>query len=99
MDSMQRFLLRLNLATRCLICRFFGHVKHDVSFRTVGLKQCLHCLRVTDHKTVRRRVTFGEVERRMAEHPPKGYSFVSCNWKKRKARFVSATGHLKFVTF
>jgi hypothetical protein len=63
------------------------------------VKQCLRCLRITDHKTVRRQVTFGEVERRMAAIPPKGYSFVSCNWKKRKARFVSPTGKLTVVSF
>jgi hypothetical protein len=39
------------------------------------------------------------IERRMATNPPKGYSFVSCNRKKRKAKFVSPTGQLKFVTF
>jgi hypothetical protein len=96
---MKRLVFRVNFALRRALYYFFGHVKHDVSFHTVGLKQCLRCLRITDHKTVRRRVTFGEVERRMAEHPPKGYSFISCNWKKRKARFVSPTGTLKFVTF
>lgn len=96
---MRRPLARINFAIRRVLCYFFGHVKHDVSFRTVGLKQCLRCLCITEHKSVRRKVTFGEVEQRMMDHPPKGYSFVSCNWKKRKARFISATGHLKFVTF
>jgi hypothetical protein len=70
---MRRLLLGVNFALRRALCYFFGHVKHDVSFRTVGLRQCLRCLRITDHKTVRRRVTFGEVERRMASNPPKGY--------------------------
>jgi len=65
----------------------------------VGLLQCARCLRVTDQKTVRRRVTYGDAERRMAAQPPPGYSFVSCNWKKRKAKFVSPAGLLKFVTF
>ena len=65
---------------RRAICYFFGHKKIDVALHTVGLKQCTRCLRITDRKTVRRRVTFGEIERRMADHPPKGYSFVSCNW-------------------
>jgi hypothetical protein len=59
-----------------LFAIYFGNVKYDVSFRTVGQKQCLRCPRITDHKTVRRRVTFGEVERRLAANPPKGYSFV-----------------------
>jgi hypothetical protein len=33
------------------------------------------------------------------DHPPTGYSFVSCNWKARKAKFVSSTETLKFVSF
>jgi hypothetical protein len=34
-----------------------------------------------------------------ALHPPRGYAFIGCNWKKRKAKFVSPTGNLKFVGF
>ena len=25
-------------------------------------------------------------------HPPDGYSFVDCNWKKRKAKFIGRHG-------
>jgi hypothetical protein len=48
--------------------------------------------------TLRHKVTRGDIERRMAEHPPLGYTFVDCNWKKRKAKFVNASGALKFVS-
>lgn len=44
----------------------------------------------------RRNVTRGEIELRMRTHPPEGYSFVSANWKKRKARFVGTTGKLMY---
>jgi hypothetical protein len=47
----------------------------------------------------RRRTTKGDIERRMAANPPEGFSFVSCNWKKRKAKFVNTNGQLKFVAF
>jgi hypothetical protein len=89
---MKRLLIRINFAARHAICFFLGHVKRNVSFRTVGLKQCLRCLRTTDHKTVRQRVTFGEVERRMAAHSPKAYSFVKCNWKKQKGAVCQSNG-------
>jgi hypothetical protein len=48
---------------------------------------------------VRREITRGDIERRTALHPPGGYLFVDCNWKKRKAKFVSASGARKFITF
>jgi hypothetical protein len=35
----------------------------------------------------------------MLDNPPEGYSFVDCNWKKRKAKFVKDAGGLKFVAF
>jgi hypothetical protein len=46
-----------------------------------------------------RETTFGDIERKMAANPPEGYSFVSCNWKKRKAKFVSPGGTFKFLAF
>jgi hypothetical protein len=48
--------------------------------------------------TARHKVTRGEIEQRMAAHPPEGYSFVDCNWKKRKAKFVNTAGLKKYVT-
>ncbi len=53
----------------------------------------------TDCMSSTRPPTKTEMERRMAKHPMPGCSFVSCNWKKRKAKFVSPTGKLKFVGF
>jgi hypothetical protein len=49
--------------------------------------------------TARAKVTRGEIEQRMKANLPEGYSFVDCNWKKRKARFVNATGTLRYVSF
>jgi hypothetical protein len=89
----------INFFRRRLVCRLFGHVKADMSIATVGVRVCTRCLRITDQKTVRARVTRGEIVQRMKEHPPKGYSFVNCNWKKRKAKFVSTSGALKTVLF
>ena len=94
---MRRVFVRINFFLRRLICRFFGHVKRPVSLHSVGLLMCRRCLVVTDQKTVRARVTRGEIEQRMAAYPPERYSFVSCNWKKRKAKFVSPAGKRKFV--
>jgi hypothetical protein len=98
-EQMRIILVRAVMAIRRLTCRIFGHVEANVSLRTVGLKQCRRCLRITAQKTARARVTRGEIEQRMAAHPPEGYSFVDCNWKKRKARFVSEVGGLEFITF
>jgi hypothetical protein len=82
---------------RRAICFFFGHGKADVSLSNIGFKMCRRCLRLTDQKTVRRETTRGDIERRMAARPPKGYSFLSCNWKKRKAKFVSPSEKAIFV--
>ena len=49
--------------------------------------------------TRKREKTSGDVERWMAANAPEGYRFVDCNWNKRKAKFVSASGQLKFVAF
>jgi hypothetical protein len=94
---MKHLLVRMNFTLRRAICYFLGHKKVDGSLHTVGLRHCLRCLRIVDYRTVRRRVTRGDIERRMVAHPPEGYSFVSCNWKKRKAKFVSQSGRLKFI--
>jgi prophage protein DUF1660 len=96
---MQRLLFNVKRALRLLVCRLFGHIKADVSLKSVGLRICRRCLVVTDQKTARARVTRGDIERRMRDVPPAGYSFVDCNWKKRKAKFVSPSGVLKFVAF
>jgi hypothetical protein len=82
-----------------LVCFLFGHAKIDMSLRTVGLRVCRRCLHIIDQKTVRSRNTRGDIERRMTMYPPEGYSFVDCNWKKRKAKFVSPGGLLRFVDF
>jgi hypothetical protein len=50
-----------------------------------------------DYRTVRRQLTRGDIERRMAANLPEGFSFVSANWKKRKAKFVSPADKLMFV--
>jgi hypothetical protein len=96
---MRRLLIWANFTVRRAICRFFGHCAVDMALADVGFRQCMRCLRIVEYKTVRRRVTFGDVERRMAATAPKGYRFISCNWKKRKMKFVSASGGLKFVSF
>ena len=50
--------------------------------------------------TARHKITQGDIEARMKAHPPEGYSFVDCNWKKRKAKFVSvSSGSLQYVSF
>jgi len=67
---MKQLVVRVNFALHGALCYCFGHVEHAVSFRAVGLMQCPRCLRITNHKTVGRRVTLAEVERRMAANPP-----------------------------
>lgn len=96
---MKRQLARINFLLRRVACRLFGHVKADVSLRSVGMLMCRRCLRITDMKTVRRTVTDGDIEQRMKDHPPEGYSFASRNCKSPRAKFVSPTGKLVFVTF
>jgi len=53
-----------------------GHVLIDVSFHDVGLKQCTRRLRIVAHKTVRRCVTFYEIERRKGEEGMRQGRFV-----------------------
>ena len=96
---MRRLLHSLNLTIRYITCRLFGHVKAHMHLNSVGLLVCRRCLRITDQKTARARITHGEIEQRMQAHPPEGYSFVDCNWKKRKAKFASPAGKLKFIGF
>jgi hypothetical protein len=95
---MKGLLVRINLFLRHLTCRIFGHVSANASMGTVGLKICRRCMRIIEQKTIRARVTRGEIEQRMTAHPPEGYSFVGCNWKKRKAKFVNANGGQRFVS-
>jgi hypothetical protein len=87
----------VSLQIRRFVCYFSGHIPHKASLASVGLTVCLRCRRV-DRRTVRARITRGEIEKRMATYTPTGYQFVDCNWKKRTARFVSPTGTLKFVS-
>jgi hypothetical protein len=96
---MSKALARVKSWFRRLACKLFGHSRHNMSIATVGIVFCTRCLRIVDYRTVRREVTKGDIERRMANNPPAGYSYHDCNWKKRKAKFVSATGQLKFVAF
>ncbi len=70
----------------------------SASIATVGTKICLRSLKM-DRRTVRRHVTRGEIEHRTSDHPLQGYSFVSCNWTTRKAKFVAPSGKLHFVAF
>jgi hypothetical protein len=91
--------MRFTRFSHRIICRLFGHSKHNMSIATVGIAFCTRCLRIVDYRTVRREVTKGDIERRMAANPPESYSFIDCSWKKRKAKFVSASGALKFVSF
>jgi hypothetical protein len=73
------------LKLRRAVCSVFGHVEQDVSIATVGFTICRRCLRITEQRTVRKRVTKGDIERRMEAYPPTGYRFINCNWQKRKA--------------
>lgn len=94
----QLLLTRVNFILRRLTCRILGHARANVSMGTVGIVLCRRCLRITEQKTVRARVTRGDIEQRMRAHQPEGYNFVSVNWKKRKARFVSTSGAPKFIS-
>jgi hypothetical protein len=38
--------------------------------------------------TLRRKVTHGDIEHRVAEHSPTGYNFVDSNWEKWNTKFV-----------
>jgi hypothetical protein len=96
---MKGLLVRVNFFFRRLACRIFGHVSANASMGTVGLRIGRRCLRIVEQKTVRARVTHGEIEKGMAAHPPEGYSFVDCNRKKRTAKFVNPYGALAFVAF
>jgi hypothetical protein len=84
---------------RRLTCKLFDHPRHNMSTATVGIVFCTRCLRIVDYRTVRREVTKADIERRVAANPPAGYSFLDCNWKKRKAKFVSTSGRRRFVQF
>jgi hypothetical protein len=65
-----------------------------------GCARCRRLKTVDQLKFTRKRQkTAGDIERWMAENAPEGYRFVDCNWKKRKAKFVSTTGALMFVPF
>ena len=93
----------ITLQFRRLVCFFFGHRFEQEQHEGVLLTVCIRCRKAIGAQqlkyTLRSKVTRGEIEQRMKAHPPEGYSFVDCNWKKRKAKFVSDAGALKFVTF
>jgi hypothetical protein len=48
----------------------------------------------------RRKVTTGDFERKLiANAAAKGYTLVSVNWRKHKAKFRAASGKVVFQTF
>jgi hypothetical protein len=96
---MKRVLAMAVIFLRRLICRLFGHTRHNMSIATVGIVFCTRCLRIVDYRTVSRQVTEGDIERRMANNPRAGYSFVDCNWKKRKAKFVCPLAYWSLFLF
>jgi hypothetical protein len=93
----------LAITFRRLLCFFFGHRFEAEQHEGLLLTVCARCRKAVGARalkyTLRRNVTRGEIERRMAENPPDGYRFIDCNWKKRKAKFANASGALKFVSF
>lgn len=93
----------MSLQFRRLICYFLTHrwtQERQGSHLYTGCGRCRKLQRLDPLVFTRRREkTAGDIERWMAENAPEGYSFVDCNWGKRKAKFVSATGQLKFVAF
>ena len=88
---------------RLLVCFFFGHRFEHEQNDDILLTVCVRCRKLLSSErlryTLRTKVTRGDIERRMALHKPAGYQFVDCNWKKRKAKFVSRSGKLKFISF
>ena len=54
---------------------------------------CGRCQRSVGLRPISDNVAYAEIERRMAEHPPRGCSFVSCNWrsKTRNSSALKAT--------
>ena len=95
-------LVKIVSAFRRILCHIFGHVVIQVRDGQLIDTVCKRCgtLESVDQilYTARAKVTRGEIEERMAAHPPEGYRFVSMNSKKRKACFESASGELKFVS-
>lgn len=99
MKSIQPIILQL----KRLICYFLGYrwtqERRDSRLYT-GCARCRKLKRVDPLVFTRRREkTAGDIERWMAENAPEGYSFVDCNWGKRKAKFVGLAGQLEFVNF
>lgn len=95
--------VRVGLLLRRLLCRIFGHVmirQRDGQMIATACKRCRR-LEALDQilYTTRAKVTRGDIEQRMRDNPPGGFTFVSCNWKERKAKFVAASGVRKFVSF
>jgi hypothetical protein len=100
---MRTLLALLRFVKLHLICRLFGHRitrERQEHLLYTGCGRCRQLVSIDLLKFTRKRdVTFGDLEHRMAAEPPEGYSFMSCNWKKRKAKFMSARGKLRFVNF
>jgi hypothetical protein len=92
-----KLLTRFRFVLKNIHCRIFGHRPHNVSFGTVGAEICGRCLETVKVKTIRREVTKGDMERRLAAVTPPGYSYVSFNRKSRKAKFVGKGGTLLFI--
>jgi hypothetical protein len=63
-------LRRFNHFVRRIVCRLFGHHRHNMSLF------CTRFLRNINYRTVRRAVTRGDIERRMAANPPARYSLI-----------------------
>ena len=85
-------------------CRFFlGHRMAQGSNGNYLYTGCARGRRLESYEqlpsTLRCKQASGDIEHWMADNAPEGFSFVDCNWKKRKAKFVSPQGHLQFVAF
>lgn len=102
-QRVNQLLIVVNAVVRRFLCLIFGHLpqreQHDELLATV-CRRCRGLMSVQQLMyTLRSKVTRGEIEERMKANPPEGYSFVDCNWKKRKAKFVSPKGLLRHVSF
>jgi hypothetical protein len=93
----------LPLQLRRLVCFFFDRKMVNMRCGRFILTRCERCRQLQSldriNYTARRKVRCGDIEKRMAANPPDGYTFIDCNWKKRKAKFVNSAGVSRFVTF
>jgi hypothetical protein len=82
---------------RRVVCFLFSHTRTDASIGSVGIKLCERCLRVTGQKTVRARVTRGDIARRFIAAMPPGWSFHYVNWRKNMAHVTVLNGKAVFA--